>query len=91
MPLRTSLLSQITHGFFGRSDLFFLLAEFVREGNEESSISLALMGGEGKDACQVVPNVRVFFLAVVSNWMVSYFSLEKQCDAVLRKVIFVGR
>lgn len=43
----------------------YLLAELVGEGDEYPPVSLALVGREGEDAGQVVPEVRVLLLAEV--------------------------
>lgn len=63
------LLTKVGHGFFRRTHLFFLFAELVRKGNQETTVSLSLMGGEGKDTSQIVSHVRVLLLAVVPHRM----------------------
>ena len=64
-------MSQIGHGLLGAADLLLLLAQLVRKGDEEAAVALALVGWEGKDAREVVADVRVLLLAVVSHGMVA--------------------
>lgn len=44
-----------------------LFAELVGEGDEHPPVALPLVRGEGQDARQVVPEVRVLLLAEVSH------------------------
>jgi hypothetical protein len=51
-------LPEVRHGLFRRSNLLFLLAEFVRECDEESPVTLPLVRWESKDAGCEERNVR---------------------------------
>lgn len=67
-PVRlVGLLTEVGHWFFGAPYLLFLLGELVRETNDEAAVPLPLVGWEGQDASQVVPDVTVLFLAEVSH------------------------
>ena len=68
---KIGLLTHIGNGLLGTSNLLLFLAELVGEGDEESTIAFALMSGECQNTGQIVPNIRVFLLTVVTDGMVA--------------------
>jgi len=65
--------TQITEWLFGRSELIFTLAEFVAEGDQQSTETTTLILRERQDTSQIVAFGRVFLLREVADEMASGF------------------